>query len=67
MSPQSMTYIWTVWDLPFPTYANSAVEKIVGEGKNAHHEQFLLLLQCFQKTSSAAEASERNCMWEREG
>ena len=27
------------------------VENIVGKGENAHHEQFLLFLQCFQKLS----------------
>ena len=33
------------------------VENILAKGKIAHHEKFLLLTQCFQK-SSAAEASE---------
>ena len=36
----------------------------MAKGEVAHHEQFLLLPQCFQ-TSAAAEASESFCMWER--
>ena len=33
------------------------IENILAKGEIAHHEQFHLLSQCFQK-SSAAEASE---------
>ena len=40
------------------------VENIVAKGKIAHNEQFILLSQYFQK-SSAVEASESICMWER--
>ena len=40
------------------------VENILAKGEVARFEQFLLLSQCFQK-SSAAEASERVFMWER--
>ena len=40
------------------------VENIVSKRKIARFEQFLLLSQGFQK-SSAAEASDNNCMWER--
>ena len=29
------------------------VENTVGEGEIAHYEQFLLFLQCFQKTCTA--------------
>ena len=36
----------------------------MAKGEIAHHEQFHLWPQCFQK-SSAAEASESVCMWER--
>ena len=48
--------------LPFPTYKLSVslvnrVENIVAKGETAKNEQFLLFLQCFEK-SSAAEASE---------
>ena len=39
------------------------VENIVAKGEIVRYEQFLLLLQCFQK-SSAAEASESDYMWE---
>ena len=38
------------------------VENIVTKGEIAHHEQFLLLPQCFQK-SSAADASNCVGMW----
>ena len=37
---------------------------MVAKEEIAHDEQFLLLPQCFKK-SSAAEASENVCMWER--
>ena len=40
------------------------VEKIVVKSETAHHEQFLLLPHCFQK-SSAANAPECVCKWER--
>ena len=40
------------------------MKNIVAKGEIAHYEQFLLLPQCFQKTS-AAEAPETICMWER--
>ena len=40
------------------------VKNIVAKGEIAQYEKFLLLLQCFQK-SSAAEASESVCMRER--
>ena len=40
------------------------VTDIVAKGEIAHFEQFPLLSPCFQK-SSAADASERVCMWER--
>ena len=40
------------------------VENIVAKGEIAHHEQFLLLPQCFQK-SSASEAWESVYMRER--
>ena len=40
------------------------VENIVAKGGIACFEQFLLLSQCFQK-SSAADASESVYMWER--
>ena len=36
----------------------------MAKGEIVHHEQFILLPQCFQK-SSAAEVSKRVCMWER--
>ena len=39
------------------------VEIIVAKEEIAHHEQFICLSQCFQK-SSAAEAPESVCMWE---
>ena len=38
------------------------VENIVAKGETAHSKQFLLLPQCFQK-SSAAEALESDFMW----
>ena len=38
-------------------------ENIVAKGEIAHHEQFHLLPQCFQKPS-AVEASESFCMWD---
>ena len=38
------------------------VEIFLAKGEIAHYEQFLLLTQCFQK-SSAAEASGSICMW----
>ena len=42
------------------------VENIEAKGEIAHHEkQVLLLPQCFKK-SSAAEALESVCMWERD-
>ena len=40
------------------------VENIVAKEEIARFGQFLLLSQCFPK-SSAAEASESVCMWER--
>ena len=40
------------------------VENIVAKVEIAHHEQFLLLSQCFQNMS-AAKAPESVCMWER--
>ena len=40
------------------------VENIVAKREIAHDEQFLLLPQCFQK-SSAADVSESVYMWER--
>ena len=40
------------------------VETILAKGEIARFEQFLVLPQCFQK-SSAAEASESNCMFEQ--
>ena len=40
------------------------VENIVEKGGIGHHEEFLLLSQCFQK-SSASETSESVCMLER--
>ena len=40
------------------------VKNIVVKGDIAHLEQFLLLSQCFQK-SSAAETSESVYLWER--
>ena len=43
---------------------NKKVEKMVANGEIAHFEQFLLLLQCFKK-SSAAEASKSVYMWEK--
>ena len=39
-------------------------ENIVAKGEISHHEQFLLLAQWFQK-SSAAEALESACVWDR--
>ena len=39
------------------------VENNVAKGEIAHFEQFLLLPQCFKK-SSAAKASESVSMWE---
>ena len=41
------------------------VENTVTKGEIARFEQFLLLSQCFQK-SSAEEASESVCMWKRD-
>ena len=38
------------------------VRKIVEKGENAYYEQFLLLPQCFQK-SSAANVSKCVCRW----
>ena len=38
-------------------------EHITTKGEIVHHEQFLLLSQCFKKPSST-EASESVCMWE---
>ena len=43
---------------------SNEVENIVASGEIARFEQFFLLQQYFQK-SSAAEASESICMWER--
>ena len=40
------------------------VENSVAKVEIAHHEQFLTLPQCFQK-SSAAGVSERVCVWEK--
>ena len=40
------------------------VENIVAKGEIAHHEQFQLWPQCFQKSSTAI-ASKRVCRWER--
>ena len=40
------------------------MEIVVAKGEFDHHEQYLLLQQCFQKLS-AAEASESICMRER--
>ena len=40
------------------------VESIAAKGGIAHHKQFIILSQLFQK-SSAAESSESVCMWER--
>ena len=40
------------------------VDNIVAKGEIAHYEQFLLLPQGCQN-SSAADASESVCMWER--
>ena len=40
------------------------MENFVAKGKIAHHEQLLLLPQCFQK-SSAPDASESVCMRKR--
>ena len=40
------------------------VENTVAKGEIPYNEQFLLLPQCFQK-SSAAEVSENVSMWER--
>ena len=39
-------------------------KKIMAKGEIAHHEQFLISPQCFQK-SSALEASESVCMRKR--
>ena len=43
---------------------NYRAENIVAKEEIDHHEQFLLLPQCLQK-SSAANASECVCKWER--
>ena len=40
------------------------VENMKAKGEIAHDEQFPFLSQCFLK-SSAAQASESICMWER--
>ena len=45
-------------------YLLKKIENIVAKGEIGNFEQFLLLTQCFQK-SSAAEASETIYMWER--
>ena len=45
-------------------YLLTKVENFVAKGEIAHFGQFLLLTQCFQK-SSAADASESVNMWER--
>ena len=47
-------------------YSLNRVEHIVAKGEIAHHEQFLLLPQCFQK-SSASNAPECDCKWKRVG
>ena len=39
-------------------------ENVVANGEIAHHEQFRLLPQCFQKLS-AADVSKCVCNWER--
>ena len=44
----------------------SRVENIVANGEIAHYEPFLLLPQYFQK-SSAAEASEKVCLYVGKG
>ena len=42
----------------------NTVENILAKGNITHNEQFCPLSQCFQKLS-AAEASEKVCLWER--
>ena len=44
------------WKISTNASINSKVEIVVAKGEIAHDEQFLLLSQCFQK-SSASEAS----------
>ena len=45
-------------------YILKKVENIVANGEIARFDQFLLLSQCFEK-SSAAVTSESICMWKR--
>ena len=40
------------------------VENTVGEGEIARYEQFLLFLQCFQKTCTA-DTLKQGLVWER--
>ena len=54
--------IWKLFILKEPLLNKD--EKLVEKGVIDHNEHFILLSQCFQK-SSTAEASEIVCLWER--
>ena len=63
---QSNCYYWTLFHFKYNKFSLivKKVENIVAKGEIAHHEQFHLWPQCFQK-SSAAISSKCVCRWER--